>query len=294
MAFRIQVRRDTLVTWTVNNPILLDGEFGYVTNTSRIKIGDGTTPWNDLEYWNPSGVINASVYRNGLEILTGVTGFNFTGAGISGVTGSNGFADITIPSINTYFSGASVGVGVTGINFTGAGVSAVTDSNGYITVTMTGPTGPQGIQGVPGPVLELETFRCNVKGVSQAIPAGIPTAIDTSIIFNTLTSPFSITGSTFSINCGEPKYFQINGVFSVISDIATSNTYQLDVVGPSGAVATSYVYIDSAANSKYVTVQVDLILQFDEFSNSYDFQFTSTDDSIIAGGYSSYICGHTI
>jgi hypothetical protein len=277
MAFRIQIRRDTLTTWTVNNPILLDGEFGYVTNTSRIKIGDGTTPWNDLEYWNPSGVINASVYKDGIEVLAGVTGFNFTGAAVYGITGSDGFANITITSNGT--SGTS-------------GVTGPTGSSGSSGTS--GVTGPQGPQGDPGPVLQLETFRCNVKGASQAISAGVATLIDTSIIFNTLTSPFSIVASSFSINCDNPKYFQINALLSVTSDSATANTYKLEVVGPSGAVATSWTHIDSGANTKYATVQVDLVLQFDEFSNTYEFLFESTSDSTIAGGYSSYICGHTI
>ena len=163
MAFRIQIRRDTSTTWAVNNPILLEGEFGYETNTSFMKIGDGTTPWNDLPYWNPYGVTNASIYKDGVEILAGVTGFNFTGSGVSGITGSDGFANIVITggtgsggsAINSYFSGTEVGVGVTGLNFTGSGVSAVTDSSGYTTVTITGgagsgSSGTSGTSGVSG------------------------------------------------------------------------------------------------------------------------------------------------
>jgi hypothetical protein len=277
MAFRIQIRRDTLTTWTVNNPILLDGEFGYVTNTSRIKIGDGSTPWNDLEYWNPSGVINASVYKDGIEVLAGVTGFNFTGAAVYGITGSDGFANITITSNGT--SGTS-------------GVTGPTGSSGSSGTS--GVTGPQGLQGPQGDPGQLETFRCNVKGASQAISAGVATGVEMDAEFNTLTSPFSIDLIPFAINSSSDKYFQINALLSVISDSDTANTYKLEVVGPSGAVATSWVYIDSGADTKYATIQVDLVLQFDEFSNTYDFLFESTSDSIITGGYSSYICGHTI
>ena len=52
MAFRIQIRRDTSTNWAVNNPVLLEGEFGYETDTTYMKIGDGTTPWNSLSYWS--------------------------------------------------------------------------------------------------------------------------------------------------------------------------------------------------------------------------------------------------
>jgi hypothetical protein len=50
MAKRIQLRRDPAATWTGNNPVLADGEFGYEKDTKKFKIGDGVTEWNDLEY----------------------------------------------------------------------------------------------------------------------------------------------------------------------------------------------------------------------------------------------------
>jgi len=50
MAFRIQIRRDSSLNWEINNPVLLQGEFGYETNTDCLKIGDGQTEWNSLPY----------------------------------------------------------------------------------------------------------------------------------------------------------------------------------------------------------------------------------------------------
>lgn len=52
MAFRIQIRRDLSTKWEVNNPVLLEGEIGYTTDTQYMKIGDGDTAWNELDYWN--------------------------------------------------------------------------------------------------------------------------------------------------------------------------------------------------------------------------------------------------
>jgi hypothetical protein len=51
MAFRVQVRRDTGQRWSLNNPILLNGEMGFNTDTNQFKIGNGTTTWNPLSYW---------------------------------------------------------------------------------------------------------------------------------------------------------------------------------------------------------------------------------------------------
>ena len=46
----IQLRRDSLANWTSVNPTLAAGEVGYDSTSNKIKIGDGTTAWNSLEY----------------------------------------------------------------------------------------------------------------------------------------------------------------------------------------------------------------------------------------------------
>jgi len=51
MAFRFQLRRDTALVWSAVDPVLLIGELAYETDTNRMKIGDGATPWNDLPYF---------------------------------------------------------------------------------------------------------------------------------------------------------------------------------------------------------------------------------------------------
>jgi len=159
MAFRIQLRRDTSDKWVINNPILLEGEFGYEIDTTKMKIGDGVTPWNDLPYWYGAFQSEIGTYFNGVGVTAGATGLNFTGSGVSSVTDSNGLTTITITggtgggsAINTYFSGAEIGTGITGLNFTGSAVSSVTDSSGYTTITITGGTGSgsSGTSGISG------------------------------------------------------------------------------------------------------------------------------------------------
>jgi hypothetical protein len=73
MAFRIQIRRDTASKWTINNPILLNGEMGYETDTKYMKIGDGTTEWNDLLYWSAGGNTNTFPYYSVVLSLVGGT-----------------------------------------------------------------------------------------------------------------------------------------------------------------------------------------------------------------------------
>lgn len=59
MADRIQQRRDTAARWSQYNPILLEGEIGYVTdNPNQYKIGDGVHAWNDLPLRGYTGTIS--------------------------------------------------------------------------------------------------------------------------------------------------------------------------------------------------------------------------------------------
>lgn len=54
----IQPRRGTAAQWTSANPILAEAEFGYETDTLKMKMGDGITDWDSLAYvstWGSGG-----------------------------------------------------------------------------------------------------------------------------------------------------------------------------------------------------------------------------------------------
>ena len=51
---QILIRRDTTANWLTIDPVLGDGEFAIerlMDGTTKLKIGDGTTNWNNLEYF---------------------------------------------------------------------------------------------------------------------------------------------------------------------------------------------------------------------------------------------------
>lgn len=50
VSVRFAIRRGTAAEWTAANPVLLDGEPGYETDTRKVKWGDGATAWNALLY----------------------------------------------------------------------------------------------------------------------------------------------------------------------------------------------------------------------------------------------------
>jgi len=48
---KVLLRNDTASNWTTANPTLGKGEFGIESDTGKLKIGDGSTAWNSLDYW---------------------------------------------------------------------------------------------------------------------------------------------------------------------------------------------------------------------------------------------------
>jgi hypothetical protein len=53
MAITIQIKRDTASNWTSNATTLAAGEFGFETDTGKFKVGDGSTAWASLDYFEP-------------------------------------------------------------------------------------------------------------------------------------------------------------------------------------------------------------------------------------------------
>lgn len=45
-----RLKRGTAARWAELNPILDQGEPGFVYDNNLLKVGDGVTPWNDLPY----------------------------------------------------------------------------------------------------------------------------------------------------------------------------------------------------------------------------------------------------
>jgi len=145
MAIIIQLRRDIASNWTSNNPTLALGEPGLETDSSKMKIGDGVTPWNLLPYSNGIGT-----GVTGVQGVTGLSGAGDQGVtgleGIQGVTGvGSGGSGVTGPQGETGLEGPQGDQGVTGPAGTGGGVTGPAGDQGE-----TGLQGTPGLQGVTG------------------------------------------------------------------------------------------------------------------------------------------------
>ena len=49
----ISAKRATAEEWEEENPTLDEGEIGFERDTGRVKVGDGDTTWDDLNYLAP-------------------------------------------------------------------------------------------------------------------------------------------------------------------------------------------------------------------------------------------------
>lgn len=65
---KFKLRHDIASNWTAKNPVLLEGELGFETDTLNFKVGDGTTNWGSLEYYIPKKLSQLEVDKNNQRV----------------------------------------------------------------------------------------------------------------------------------------------------------------------------------------------------------------------------------
>ena len=140
MTSRMQQRRDTAANWTSNNPILAAGEIGFESDTSKMKIGNGSSAWSSLSYVSSGGTVTSVTGG------TGLTGGAITSSGtlaidstvVATLTGSQTLSSKTLssPTITGTIT-ANSGTGTNGqfLQSTGTGVTWASVS-GYSAPTL--------------------------------------------------------------------------------------------------------------------------------------------------------------
>ncbi len=91
----IQHKRGTSSNWTSSNPTLAVGEIGYETDTGKFKIGNGTSTWSALSYFEiASGAGSGTVTSVTLTLPTGliVSGSPITTSGTLAVSFDTGYS----------------------------------------------------------------------------------------------------------------------------------------------------------------------------------------------------------
>lgn len=143
---RLWSRRGTAAEWTSANPTLAAGEVGFETDTNRVKIGDGITPWNTLDYisgispgemspFSVGGVLSATAYTMRLYVNEAQTITSVRASVGTAPTGSSIIIDV-FKNGTTLFTGGTDRPTIAIGGFTDVGVPAVTSlaANDYLTV----------------------------------------------------------------------------------------------------------------------------------------------------------------
>lgn len=124
--YRFVVRRGLAAAWTTKNEVLFAGEFGLETDTKRMKMGDGTTAWNSLQYLDKAltlsmlGGIDQSTRANGLVLAWDEANNRYTHVAQSGggsssgtkVTWPAGADRVTFSGLNLQYDGVKTLKGV--------------------------------------------------------------------------------------------------------------------------------------------------------------------------------------
>jgi hypothetical protein len=109
---QIQVRRGTASQWTSTNPTLASGEWGFETDTGKVKIGNGSTVWTGLAYVGASAGTVTSITAG-----TGLSGGTITSTGtiaidntVATLTGSQTLTNktLTTPIISSISNSGTV------------------------------------------------------------------------------------------------------------------------------------------------------------------------------------------
>lgn len=194
---RLQIRRGTANSWTTTDPnvVLSAGEIGYETDTGRIKIGDGSTTWNSLDYNSvvPSGFLagsglNVSVAADGSTVT-----YSLSGSGTIQVSDITDFVDGVNDRVNDLLTaGSNIQLTYNDNNddsstlqiaVTGVAVSGHTHTSSDITDFNSSVSGL--LPSVSGSGFVVTSFNNNVYNVSVT---GVQPSGDYSLVGHTHTS----------------------------------------------------------------------------------------------------------
>jgi len=217
MATRIQIRRGSTSDWNTADPILNEGEFGYNTTLSQIKIGDGESNWSELDYFVSDTTLGTSL---GSYILDSEK------SSIDGVAELDGSKNILAPA-SIIFEGTENDFETT---------LAVTDPTGDRTITLPDVTGTVITTGNLSDITNIGVFSSTItmegstaNDFELTLSAGDPTA-DRTITFPdatgtvALTTDITFTAASTSTVTNKSISLSTNTISGTIAEFNTAVT----------------------------------------------------------------------
>ena len=119
---RIQLKRATAAAWAAANTVLYSGEIGLETDTNKFKIGNGSTAFNSLAYFN--GNLSGSSLNDLADVtITSAADGDFLRW--NGTAWINDAVNLSTDTIGSYVASLVAGTGVTLTNNSGEGATPI-------------------------------------------------------------------------------------------------------------------------------------------------------------------------
>jgi hypothetical protein len=236
----MQQRRDTAANWTSANPTLLAGEIGIESDTSKIKLGTGSTAWTSLSYtpWSQVSTypfVNADIASGAAiaysKLATLTSGNIVLGSSANVATSTAVTGDITISN--------------TGVTAIASGVIVNADINASAAIADT----KLGTIATAGKVSNSATTATSANTASAIV------ARDASGNFTAGTITGSFSGTTFvgttSLALNRSSANQgLTGISSVALPGATSGTV---TVQPAAIAGTTTITLPATTGTVITT-----------------------------------------
>lgn len=246
---RMQQRRGTAAEWTAANPILQAGELGYETDTEKFKIGNGTTAWNDLDYWE--GALPDQTSNAGKFLTT--DGTDASWADVDALPDQSGFSGYFLTTDGSVASWAEVDAlpsqtGNAGYYLKTDGTTASWDElsiDDLVTVNV-GDLGDVTITGTPADGEALLYDSASSEWINAAISAGASVTTST-------------TAPTVDVENGDLWWNSEEGTLYVYFEDYDSDGYWVEAT----AGTVSFLSIADLSDTNITTPSTDQILVYD-------------------------------
>lgn len=238
----IQIRRGTAAQWVSANTTLSAGEWGYETDTGRVKIGDGITAWNSLDYaavtpdsFNEGTGIGLTQGTNGSTLSIAVTGISSSlvtdfDSAVSGIVTSISVSDEEIMDI--------IGAGLVGAS--GIGVD-YQDSSDQIIINVTGIESAQ-----------INDFNSAVSGLLPSVTGGSGISVDFA------SNTYTVSLSDPTIQVADITDF-VDGVNDRVNNLLTEGSnVELTYVDNGDATSSLTIGVTGVALSGHTHTSSDI------------------------------------
>jgi hypothetical protein len=233
----IQIRRGTASSWNSSNSnlgaVLSAGEFGYETDTGRLKIGDGSTVWNSLPY---------SFMRYN-DLVSG------SGIGLEGLTNASG--QVTgVKLTNKILAGSNITLSLSDGNIV---------INGSSPVTLSAGTGVHIVQ-------NGDDYNINVSGLTSSLIGDFNSAVDARITAASISEEqiHDILGSGNHVSTG----FLRNGSGIAWTYNDGADTLSVDVTGIPSSLITDFATAVSDQVDTTLAAGTGIVLSYDNGTNT--------------------------